>query len=97
MTSENLNLVKGKSNCEMMPATNIKTVRRKSSYSFDIDEITKMRSELLNWYKKSKRDMPWRTVAIGSTNKQQHAYAVWVSEVMLQQTRVATVIDYYNR
>jgi A/G-specific adenine glycosylase len=31
------------------------------------------------------------------TDQQQHAYGVWVSEMMCQQTRVATVIDYYNR
>jgi A/G-specific adenine glycosylase len=44
---------------------------------------------LLNWFDQNKREMPWR----GTKN----AYFRWVSEIMLQQTRVDTVIDYYNR
>ena len=44
---------------------------------------------LLAWYAKHARDLPWRG--------QQDPYAVWVSEVMLQQTRVETVIPYYSR
>lgn len=44
---------------------------------------------LLDWYAGKKRDLPWR-----NTND---PYAIWVSEVMLQQTRVDTVIPYYNR
>ncbi len=42
----------------------------------------------LNWYRKNKRDLPWR--------KRSDPYAVLVSELMLQQTRVDTVIAYYN-
>ncbi|MEE4355737.1 MAG: A/G-specific adenine glycosylase [Desulfococcaceae bacterium] len=45
--------------------------------------------KLLNWYKKNQRDLPWR--------KTDDPYRIWVSEVMLQQTRVATVIPYYER
>jgi A/G-specific adenine glycosylase len=44
---------------------------------------------LLNWYHKNARPLPWR-----STN---NPYEIWVSEVMLQQTRVETVIPYYHR
>ncbi len=44
---------------------------------------------LSRWFSQSKRDLPWRK-AISS-------YGVWVSEVMLQQTQVATVIPYYER
>lgn len=44
---------------------------------------------LLPWYEKNARDLPWR--------KDQDPYHVWLSEIMLQQTRVDTVIDYYNR
>lgn len=47
------------------------------------------RKQLLNWYDSEKRDLPWRQ----NTN----AYSVWVSEIMLQQTRVDTVIPYYER
>jgi A/G-specific adenine glycosylase len=44
---------------------------------------------LLAWYKKNKRDLPWR--------KTRDPYRIWVSEIMLQQTRVDTVIPYYER
>ncbi len=44
---------------------------------------------LLEWYVKYKRDLPWR--------KNRDAYCIWISEIMLQQTRVEAVIDYYNR
>ena len=44
---------------------------------------------LLEWYQKNARDLPWR--------KGQEAYHIWISEIMLQQTRVDTVINYYNR
>lgn len=46
-------------------------------------------SLLLEWYSTHKRDLPWR--------KTKDAYAIWISEIMLQQTRVEAVIDYYNR
>ncbi|MFY3790978.1 A/G-specific adenine glycosylase [Ureibacillus sp. MALMAid1270] len=46
-------------------------------------------SNLVEWYHQEKRDLPWRR-----TND---PYKIWVSEVMLQQTRVDTVIPYYNR
>ncbi|OXM13628.1 A/G-specific adenine glycosylase [Paenibacillus herberti] len=45
--------------------------------------------ELLAWYRMSKRTLPWR--------QNREAYRVWVSEIMLQQTRVDTVIPYYER
>ncbi|HDK35992.1 MAG TPA: A/G-specific adenine glycosylase, partial [Bacteroidetes bacterium] len=44
---------------------------------------------LLNWFQKNKRDMPWR--------RTRDPYAIWISEVMLQQTQVISVIPYYNR
>ncbi len=44
---------------------------------------------LLEWYRQHARELPWRG--------ENDAYAVWVSEVMLQQTRVDTVIPYYRR
>ena len=46
-------------------------------------------SALLSWYQENKRDMPWRQT--------QDPYKIWVSEIMLQQTQVQTVIDYYLR
>jgi A/G-specific adenine glycosylase len=44
---------------------------------------------LLEWYRTNARDLPWR--------KTRDGYAVWISEIMLQQTRVAAVIPYYER
>jgi A/G-specific adenine glycosylase len=44
---------------------------------------------LLDWYRTNKRDLPWR--------KTSDPYRIWVAEIMLQQTRVATVIPYYER
>jgi A/G-specific adenine glycosylase len=46
-------------------------------------------TRILAWYEKHARTLPWR----GSEN----AYAIWVSEIMLQQTRVETVIPYFER
>ncbi|HEX5659793.1 MAG TPA: A/G-specific adenine glycosylase [Polyangiales bacterium] len=47
------------------------------------------RTKLLAWYDAHKRDLPWR--------RTRDPYAIWVSEIMLQQTRVETVIPYYTR
>lgn len=44
---------------------------------------------LVGWYRKNKRDLPWR--------KTKDAYRIWVSEIMLQQTRVEAVKPYYER
>ncbi|XP_025942424.1 adenine DNA glycosylase [Apteryx rowi] len=63
----------------------------------DAAEIEAVRRNLLTWYDKCKRDLPWRTLAASEPDVDRRAYAVWVSEIMLQQTQVATVIDYYNR
>ena len=51
--------------------------------------IRSLRKKLTHWYDQSKRDLPWR--------KTRDPYAIWISEVMLQQTRVAAVIPYYER
>ena len=52
-------------------------------------KIHQLRSPLLTWYHHNRRDLPWR----GETSP----YCIWVAEVMLQQTQVATVIPYYQR
>lgn len=66
------------------------------SHDFTADEIEFIRAELLSWYDKNRRQLPWRERA-SEQDPNKRAYAVWVSEVMLQQTQVATVCDYYNR
>lgn len=53
-----------------------------------------LRAQLLRWYDAHKRDLPWRRATGGEEDR---AYAVWVSEVMLQQTRVPVVVGYYDR
>jgi A/G-specific adenine glycosylase len=49
----------------------------------------KIQTKLLQWFKKNGRDLPWR--------KTRDPYAIWVSEIMLQQTQVATVIPYHQK
>ena len=51
--------------------------------------IRDFQEALLHWYQEEKRDLPWR--------KDRDPYKIWVSEVMLQQTRVDTVIPYFER
>ncbi|CAN6330842.1 unnamed protein product [Urochloa humidicola] len=53
-----------------------------------------LRVQLLRWYDAHRRDLPWRRASGGD---EERAYAVWVSEVMLQQTRVPVVVGYYER
>ena len=48
-----------------------------------------MTRELLQWFDENQRDLPWR--------KNRSPYRIWVSEIMLQQTQVATVVGYYLR
>lgn len=52
------------------------------------EKIVAFRKALLDWYDTNKRDLPWRRTS--------DPYAIWVSEIMLQQTRVDTVIPYYE-
>ena len=47
------------------------------------------RHRLLDWFDENARDLPWR--------RSRDPYAIWVSEIMLQQTRVATVLEHYAR
>ncbi|PSR86260.1 Adenine DNA glycosylase [Actinidia chinensis var. chinensis] len=63
------------------------------------DETLEIRAFLLEWYDRNQRDLPWRRISSGDDEdgSERRAYAVWVSEVMLQQTRVQIVIDYFNR
>src|SRR5882672_11369786 len=50
---------------------------------------TKIVAALLAWFGHSARDLPWR--------RTRDPYAIWVSEVMLQQTQVKTVLPYWER
>lgn len=50
---------------------------------------TAIQKKLIDWFKRNKRDLPWR--------HERDPYRVWVSEIMLQQTQVDTVIPYFQR
>ncbi|MFL5355151.1 A/G-specific adenine glycosylase [Archangium sp.] len=66
--------------------------KRKASTSEPLVEPSRrepLRAHLLGWYDRQKRDLPWR--------RTRDPYAIWLSEVMLQQTQVATVIPYWER
>lgn len=48
-----------------------------------------LRRRLLHWYRRNQRDLPWR--------RSDDPYAIWISETMLQQTQVKTVLRYFSR
>jgi A/G-specific adenine glycosylase len=52
-------------------------------------QLSRFRKNLLAWFTRFQRDLPWR--------RTKDPYRIWLSEIMLQQTRVATVIPYYER
>ncbi|MEO0519240.1 MAG: A/G-specific adenine glycosylase, partial [Cyanobacteria bacterium P01_A01_bin.116] len=53
------------------------------------ETILELRQGLLQWYATQGRDLPWR--------RSRDPYSIWISEIMLQQTQVKTVIPYYER
>lgn len=55
----------------------------------EISDVIWLRRSLLSWYGENRRDLPWR--------KTRDPYRVWVSEIMLQQTRVAAVLPRYEK
>ena len=62
----------------------------KTLRSLQLDgQLKEFRAELLAWFAQFRRDLPWR--------RTQDPYRIWLSEIMLQQTRVAAVIPYYER
>lgn len=69
----------------------IKTIMHKSVSEAELPPH-RLRRALLQWFDRSRRDLPWR-----HPSRRSDPYCVWVSEIMLQQTRVAVVIPYYER
>ena len=53
------------------------------------EDLAVIGQRLLDWYGRHRRDLPWR--------RTRDPYAIWVAEIMLQQTRVETVLDYFER
>ena len=63
--------------------------RRKATSAFDNGAIEWWSDMLLTWYEEHKRELPWRETC--------DPYAIWISEIILQQTRVAQGLDYFQR
>src|SRR5438552_2355221 len=53
-----------------------------------VSDLGAFRAALLEWYRQNRRDLPWR--------RTRDPYRIWLSEIMLQQTRVAVVIERYE-
>ncbi len=58
-------------------------------------DLSALRRWLLDWYDAHRRDLPWRRENVCGAARD--PYPIWVSEIMLQQTRVAAVLDHYTR
>lgn len=73
------------------PTINIKCNHTDKYHQFSSQEIEDIQKNLLKWYDINKRDLPWRksdhVKAESDDELNQRGYAVWVSEIMLQQTR----------
>eukprot|EP00127_Corallochytrium_limacisporum_P000216 Clim_evm33s7 gene=Clim_evmTU33s7 len=84
-----------------------KAILGRTLHVFHNDEVPDFQENLLAWYLKVRRTLPWRTDVpkkIWTTRDydrqpavQQRAYEIWVSEIMLQQTQVVTVVGYFKR
>lgn len=55
----------------------------------EIEWLKKLRIPIVTWYQENKRDLPWRI--------DKNPYTTWISEIMLQQTRIEAVKQYYER
>ncbi len=55
----------------------------------EIELMKKIPGLIIQWYQQNKRDLPWR--------KEKTPYQIWISEIMLQQTKIKSVKRYYNR
>src|SRR5712671_4152441 len=73
----------------MASATERKSIEKKAASFFTASQRQRLRRRLLAWYALHKRDLPWR--------QSRDPYRVWISEIMLQQTQVATVRDFFER
>jgi A/G-specific adenine glycosylase len=67
-------------------SSNLNQYRTSAQLSFPLAEA---RSQLLTWYHANHRILPWRS--------SRDPWAIWVSEIMLQQTRVSSVLEYFDR
>ena len=71
------------------PYEGLQTLFAEGKELSDKERLLSASGPLLSWYRKNKRDLPWR--------RNRDAYQIWISESMLQQTRVEAVKPYYFR
>ena len=73
----------------------------KALHDKSIEDIRLIQKALLEHYDQEKRELPWRQTPLSKEASdelyQKRAYEVWVSEIMLQQTKIAKVKDYYSK
>jgi A/G-specific adenine glycosylase len=68
---------------------NVQTIDTPDATALSAAQIHSLRRKLMHWYRNNARELPWRW--------QRDPYRIWVSEVMLQQTRVQAVLEHYER
>lgn len=73
----------------MLPATEVAPDESAVEPVHQVERVEEMRAALLTWYAAHRRELPWRAT--------RDPYRIWVSEIMLQQTRVAAVLEHYRR
>ncbi len=83
-----LKLVRRANRSQILPSTRDPVQELKTDV-WGAATLGAFRRRLLSWYEQYRRDLPWR--------EKKDPYRIWVSEVMLQQTRAAAVIEYYRR
>ncbi len=74
---------------EMPGSRRVLLTEQNNAAADDAAQVTQLHADLLRWYASARRDLPWR--------RTRDPWAIWVSEIMLQQTRVETVRPYYER
>src|SRR5208283_4721642 len=72
----------------VMPAANSMAAKNQNAVPIAVGSIGRCRRALLSWYDANSRDLPWR--------RTRDPYAIWLSEIMLQQTRVNAVLEHYK-
>jgi len=70
-------------------ATNMKVAVTLARRQLAPHQLVPLRRRLLAWYRANRRDLPWR--------RSHDPYRIWLAEIMLQQTRIAAVLPYYER
>jgi A/G-specific adenine glycosylase len=79
----------GRTSAHTQPDAPVRGAAPTGNPGIEPEQAARVRQDLLEWYGKQRRSLPWRAT--------RDPYCIWVSEVMLQQTQVATVIGFYER